>query len=66
MHERITFRIPEQQLEELDQLVENGIYPNRSEAIRDAVRTITESGTRTEYQNSRDTHSEQLSAHSDD
>lgn len=66
MHERITFRIPEQQLEELDNLVEDGIYPNRSEAIRDAVRNITESGTQPEYQDSRDTPPERVSAQSDD
>lgn len=36
--ERITFRIPKQQEEEVDRLVENGEYPNKSEAIRSLVR----------------------------
>lgn len=66
MHERITFRIPTQQLEALDRLVEDGIYPNRSEAIRDAVRDVTESGTQPEYQGSRDTRPERASAQSND
>ena len=54
MHERVTFRIPQQQLDELDRLVEEGVYPNRSEAIRDAVRDITESGSTPEYLDSRE------------
>lgn len=41
MHERVTFRIPRQQLNEVEQLVEAGVYPNRSEAIRQAVRDLT-------------------------
>ena len=36
--ERVTLRIPKQQIEEVEQLVETGEYPNRSEAIRSAVR----------------------------
>jgi Arc/MetJ-type ribon-helix-helix transcriptional regulator len=36
--ERVTLRIPKQQIEEVKQLVETGKYPNRSEAIRDAIR----------------------------
>ena len=36
--ERVTLRIPKQQIEEVEQMVETGEYPNRSEAIRAAVR----------------------------
>jgi len=38
--ERVTLRIPKQQIDEVEQLVETGEYPNRSEAIRDAVRDL--------------------------
>ena len=38
--ERVTLRIPEQQLEDLEALVESGEFPNRSEAIRSAVRDL--------------------------
>lgn len=38
--DRVTLRIPRQQVEEVEQLVETGEYPNRSEAIRSAVRTM--------------------------
>jgi Arc/MetJ-type ribon-helix-helix transcriptional regulator len=38
--ERVTLRIPKQQIEEVEDLVENGQYPNRSEAIRAAVREL--------------------------
>lgn len=38
--ERITFRITPKQKEEIDALVESGEYPNRSEAIRAAVREM--------------------------
>ncbi|WP_255168472.1 ribbon-helix-helix domain-containing protein [Natrononativus amylolyticus] len=45
--ERVTLRIPKQQIEEVEQLVETGEYPNRSEAIRSAVREmINEQDTR--------------------
>jgi len=37
---RVTLRIPRQQVEEVEQLVETGEYPNRSEAIRSAVREM--------------------------
>lgn len=40
--ERVSLRMPTAQLEELDQLVEAGEYPNRSEAIRAAVRKLNE------------------------
>jgi len=36
--ERVTLRIPKQQIEEVEHLVDSGEYPNRSEAIRSAVR----------------------------
>ncbi|WP_246986720.1 ribbon-helix-helix domain-containing protein [Halorientalis marina] len=38
--ERVTLRIPKQQIEEVEQMVETGEYPNRSEAIRAAVRNM--------------------------
>lgn len=36
--ERVTLRVPKQQIEEVEQMVEVGEYPNRSEAIRAAIR----------------------------
>lgn len=38
--ERVTLRIPEQQIDQVEQLVETGEFPNRSEAIRSAVREL--------------------------
>ena len=38
--ERVTLRIPKQQIEEVEQMVEMGEFPNRSEAIRAAVRDM--------------------------
>ncbi|MFC4358492.1 ribbon-helix-helix domain-containing protein [Halobium salinum] len=38
--ERVTLRIPKQQIEAVEQMVETGEYPNRSEAIRSAVREM--------------------------
>ncbi len=38
--ERVTLRIPEQQIDGVEQLVEKGEFPNRSEAIRSAVREL--------------------------
>ncbi|MEF8838423.1 MAG: ribbon-helix-helix domain-containing protein [Haloarculaceae archaeon] len=38
--ERVTLRIPKQQIEEVEQMVDTGEYPNRSEAIRSAVRDL--------------------------
>ena len=38
--ERVTLRIPKQQVEQVEQMVETGEYPNRSEAIRAAVREM--------------------------
>jgi antitoxin ParD1/3/4 len=36
----VTLRIPEQQIEEVERMVETGQFPNRSEAIRSAVREM--------------------------
>jgi len=36
----ITQKIPEPYLEALDQLVDEGVYPNRAEAIRLAIRDL--------------------------
>ncbi|ELY52575.1 CopG family transcriptional regulator [Natronolimnohabitans innermongolicus JCM 12255] len=36
----MTLRIPKQQIEEVEQLVDSGEFPNRSEAIRSAVREM--------------------------
>jgi Arc/MetJ-type ribon-helix-helix transcriptional regulator len=38
--ERVTLRIPKQQIEQVERMVETGEYPNRSEAIRAAVREM--------------------------
>jgi len=38
--ERVTLRIPKQQVEQVEQMVDTGEYPNRSEAIRAAVREM--------------------------
>lgn len=38
--ERLTMRAPKRLLDEIDTLVENGYYPNRSEAIRTAIRDM--------------------------
>lgn len=35
---RISFRIPEEQLKRIDELVRKGEFPNRSEVLRAAVR----------------------------
>jgi Arc/MetJ-type ribon-helix-helix transcriptional regulator len=52
--ERVTLRIPKQQIEEVEQMVETGKYPNRSEAIRSAVRDMLDEK-RQEQSNSRRT-----------
>lgn len=36
----VQVRLTSKQIEKLDKLVKRGIYPNRSEAIRDAVRRL--------------------------
>jgi len=38
--ERVTLRIPKQQIEEVESMVDTGEFPNRSEAIRSAVREM--------------------------
>jgi Arc/MetJ-type ribon-helix-helix transcriptional regulator len=38
--ERVTLRIPKQQVEEVERMVDTGEFPNRSEAIRSAVREM--------------------------
>ena len=38
--ERVTLRIPKQQIDEVERMVETGEFPNRSEAIRSAVRDM--------------------------
>ena len=34
---RVTVRLSQERLDALDELVEAGVYPNRSEALRDGV-----------------------------
>lgn len=36
--DRVTLRVPKAQIDELDELVDSGEFPNRSEAIRAAIR----------------------------
>ena len=36
----VQIRLTETQLKEIDGLVKEGVYPNRSEAVRDAVRKL--------------------------
>jgi hypothetical protein len=38
--ERVTLRIPKQQIEQVERMVDTGQFPNRSEAIRSAVREM--------------------------
>lgn len=38
--EIVQIRLTGKQVKELDNLVQKGIYPSRSEAVRDAVRKI--------------------------
>ncbi|HLD84942.1 MAG TPA: ribbon-helix-helix domain-containing protein [archaeon] len=40
--ETVQIRLTEKQLRNLDVLVRRGVYPNRSEAVRDAVRKLVE------------------------
>ena len=42
MMQRITLRLPEQQINLLQQIVDTGEYPNISEAVRAAVRELVE------------------------
>jgi len=36
----IQIRLTRELIEKIDQLIDKGIYPNRSEAVRDAVRRL--------------------------
>ena len=36
----VQIRLTEKQIKNIDKLVKNGIYPSRSEAIRDSVRKL--------------------------
>jgi antitoxin ParD1/3/4 len=40
--QRITLRLPDQQIEMLQQMVDAGEFPTVSEAVRDAVRQLIE------------------------
>lgn len=42
MTKRIVLGLTDQQQEKLDKLVAKGIYQNRTEAIRDAIRKLIE------------------------
>lgn len=46
--ERVTVRLPKRQLREVEALVEDGEFPNRSEAIRSAIRGLVEDKKRIE------------------
>jgi Arc/MetJ-type ribon-helix-helix transcriptional regulator len=48
--ERVTLRIPKQQIEEVERMVDTGKFPNRSEAIRSAVREMINEQTDDERQ----------------
>ena len=39
--QRVTVRVPNAQLRRLESLVESGSFPNRSEAVRVAIRELT-------------------------
>jgi Arc/MetJ-type ribon-helix-helix transcriptional regulator len=36
----IQIRLTRELIEKIDEMIERGIYPNRSEAVRDAVRRL--------------------------
>lgn len=40
--DRVTVRVPAPLLDEIEQLVENGFYVNRSEVIRDGLREVVQ------------------------
>ena len=42
--ETVQIRLTEKQIRNIDVLVKRGVYPNRSEAVRDAVRKLVEVG----------------------
>jgi Arc/MetJ-type ribon-helix-helix transcriptional regulator len=51
--ERVTLRIPKQQLEEVEGMVDAGEFPTRSEAIRSAVRDMLNESDRRPHRPSR-------------
>ena len=51
----VTVKLPRRMLRALDELVRAGVYPNRSEAIRDGIRLILR---RHLYELYRETHEE--------
>ena len=53
--ERVTLRIPKQQIDAVEQMVETGKYPNRSEAIRSAVREMLDEQNQGEQKKTRRT-----------
>lgn len=42
--ETVQIRLTEKQIKSIDGLVRKGVYPNRSEAVRDAVRKLVNDG----------------------
>lgn len=40
--ETVQIRLTEKQIKNIEVLVRKGVYPNRSEAVRDAVRRLVE------------------------
>jgi Arc/MetJ-type ribon-helix-helix transcriptional regulator len=40
--ETVQIRLTEKQIRNIEVLVKKGVYPNRSEAVRDAVRKLVE------------------------
>jgi Arc/MetJ-type ribon-helix-helix transcriptional regulator len=42
--ETVQIRLTDKQIKNIDVLVRKGIYPNRSEAVRDAVRKLVDRG----------------------
>ena len=40
--ETVQIRLTEKQIRNIETLVKKGVYPNRSEAVRDAVRKLVE------------------------
>lgn len=42
----VQIRLTQKQIKMVDELVASGVYPNRSEAIRDAVRQLIEQTTK--------------------
>lgn len=42
--ETVQIRLTDKQIKNIDVLVRKGVYPNRSEAVRDAVRKLVDNG----------------------